>query len=304
MQPSLIMNMFKQHRLVAVLLLVLFTASCSLANFAYDYAPRIATRFVDEYLQLSNRQAEQALQMFRERHALHARDELPRYYRFLQQTRSAEKDGFDRQEVDELFDGVQQLFALGIERTIPAAARILDDLDVNQLDALQRRLQEDVEEDRQRLREDHVARRRQEALEDVEEWVGELEASQEKMILGELDAMDETRPLWLQWRISRNEQLIALLRGKPEKEAIEKFLADYWIHRGGMPEKLAQGMDANRERYRDMIVMLDESLSDEQRNKAREKLVEYREMVLDMMPDEVRVALLEERAGQAEEQAR
>lgn len=304
MQPPGIINTLTSHRRLVVLPLVLFVTSCSLANFAYDYAPRIATRYVDDYLQLSNAQAEEALQMFRERHAEHARDELPRYHRFLVRTETAAADGFQREEIDQLFDGVQELFALGIERTLPAAARILDGLDQDQLDALQLRLQEDVEEDRERLDEDHVARRRQEALEDVEEWVGELEPSQEKMILEELDAMVETRPLWLQWRIARNEQLVALLRDKPERQAIEKFLGDYWIRRVGMPEELVEGMHANRERYRDMIVMLDESLADKQRRKAREKLAEYREMVLDMMPDEVRVAVLEEHAGRADAQVR
>lgn len=302
MQPSTRLNPLK--RPLAVLLLALFVASCSFANFAYDYAPRIATRFVDEYLQLSNRQAEQALELFRERHAEHARDELPRYYRFLVNTETAGADGFDRQEIDMLFDGVQELFALGIGRTLPAAARILDDLDRNQLDALQKRLREDVEEDRERLKEDHVARRRQEALEDVEEWVGDLEPAQKELILGELEAMVETRPLWLQWRIARNEQLVALLREKPEREAIEKFLADYWIRRAGMPEELVQGMQSNRERYRDMVVALDASLSESQRSKARDKLVEYREMVLDMMPDEIRVAVLEGSVAQAQAQAR
>lgn len=304
MQQPGIINTLKSHRRLAVLLLVLLVASCSLADFAYDYAPRIATRYVDDYLQLSNAQAEEALQMFRERHAVHARDELPRYHRFLVRTETAAADGFQRREIDQLFDGVQELIALGIERTIPAAARILDGLDQDQLDAMQLRVQEDIEEDRERLEEDHVARRRQEVLEDVEEWVGELEASQEKMILGELEAMVETRSMWLQWHIARNEQLINLLRDKPERARIESFLTDYWVHRTGIPEELLQGMHVNRERYRDMIVMLDESLSDQQRSMAREKLAEYREMVLDMMPDDVRVGVLEGRAGQTDAQAR
>ena len=70
-----------------------------------------------------------------------------------------------------------------------------------------------------------------------------MSVSQQEMILRELDAI-ETRPLWLQWRITRNEQLIALLREKPERTRIEAFLADYWINRVGMPEELTEGMQA------------------------------------------------------------
>lgn len=301
--PAFFKN-FRPSRILPVVLLALILSACSLADFAYDYAPRIATRYVDDYLQLTNRQAEHALDLFRERHALHARDELPRYYCFLLETEVAAADGLEVREVDAVFDQVQELLLLGIDRTIPAAAEILARLDKHQLDAFQERLHEDVEEDRERLREDHVARRRKEALEDVEKWVGNLEESQRKMILSQLDSMQETRPVWLNWRISRNQQLIELLREQPQQEAVEAFLKDYWIRRSNMPEELVSGMNANRERYRDMVVALDASLSAEQRTHAREKLVEYREMVLEMMPDEVRVAVLEQQHSDAKQQAR
>jgi len=297
MHRSFIGNAYLLRRLVPVAALALLVTACSMADFAYDLAPRLAVRFVDDYLQLDNRQAEQALVLFRERHALHARDELPRYYRFLVETETATRDGIDAGEVDAVFDQVREFFRLGIERTIPAAAEILAGLNVDQLDALQERLQEDVAEDRKRLAEDHAARRRKETLEDFEEWVGDLAEPQQQMIMRELKAMEETRPLWLNWQITRNEQLIELLRSRPQRDAIEAFLADYWIHQSSAPEELVQGMTANRQRYRAMIVALDGSMSERQRRSVREKLEEYREMVLDMMPEEIRVVILEELPG-------
>lgn len=285
------------RRFAALLALALAT-SCSVADFAYDLAPRIALRYVDDYLQLDNRQEEQALSLFRERHALHARDELPRYYRFLGETRHAIGDGITADEVDTLFDGVNALAELGITRTIPAVARILAGLDADQLDALEERLQESASEYREKLDDDHRGRRLGETLKDIEEWIGEISEAQRTMLTRELQAMNETAPQWLEWRMQRNERLIALLRDKPAQPVIEAFLAGYWLRREGVPPALETATAENRARYRNMIVALDGSLSVAQREHALARLAEYSEMVVDMMPDDVSAAVLEDVAAQ------
>lgn len=275
-------------------------AACSMADFAYDLVPRIAVRYVDDYLQLSNRQEARALELFRERHALHARDELPRYHAFLAETRRAVQDGLTRAEVDAIFDGVRSLAELGIRRTLPAAAEILAELDGAQLGALEERLKDSAAEYREELDDDHQGRRLGETLEDVEEWIGSISDAQREMLARELRAMQETRPMWLAWRIEQNKQLIALLRDEPPQEAIEAFLAGYWLRQEGLPPELVAGRDANRRRYRDMIVALDASLSGEQRAQALEKLAEYQATVMDMMPDEIRSAVLANESGDAQ----
>ena len=268
-----------------------------MADFAYDLAPRIAVRYVDDYLQLSNRQEVRALELFRERHALHARDELPRYYAFLQQTRASVQEGLTREEVDSVFDGVEALAELGVRRTLPAVAEILVDLDAAQRDALARRLQESAAEYREELDDDHRGRRLGETLEDIEEWIGTITDAQREMLTRELLAMQETAPLWLEWRIVKNEGLVALLREAPPPDAVASYLAGYWLRQDGLPPELAAGRDANRERYRELVVALDASLTAEQRRHALQRLDEYREMVLDMMPDDVRDAVVTEDGG-------
>lgn len=283
---------------VGTLLALVFVASCSVADFAYDLAPRIALRYVDDYLQLDNRQEEQALSLFRERHALHARDELPRYYRFLGETRQAISDGITAGEVDTLFDDVTALAELGIERTIPAAASILAGLDADQLDALEERLEESAEEYREELDDDHKGRRLGETLKDIEEWIGEISDVQRAMLTRELQAMTETAPMWLEWRIERNERLISLLRDEPAQPVIEEFLAEYWLRRQEVSPALETATAENRARYRAMIVALDVSLSTAQRDHALARLAEYSQMVVDMMPDDVSAAVREGRMEQ------
>lgn len=279
---------------LAVLLAV---GACSLAGFTYDLAPRFAVRFVDDFLQLTNRQEAEALALFRERHAQHARDELPRYYEFLLETDAAFADGIEPAEVDAVFDGVSELYRLGVARTVPAVAEILAGLDEAQVDALDERLAEEAAEDREEMAEDQRAERLRDVLDDAKEWIGPLRDEQRRLITRAVNAMEETRPLWLAWRIERNERLVELLREGAAKEEIEAFLLDYWVERSGMPEELTAKLDANRERFRAMIVALDATLDREQRNTARDRIAEYTETVLDIMPDEIRLAVLEREAG-------
>lgn len=280
----------------------LLVAGCSFADFAYDLAPRIAVRYVDDYLQLTNRQEARALEMFRERHALHARDELPRYHAFLQETRVALEDGLTGAEVDAVFDQVQALAELGVRRTIPAAAKILADLDADQVGALEERMQDSAEEYREELDDDHKGRRLGETLKDIEEWIGPIDDAQRDMLTRELRAMHDTAPMWLRWRMRKNEELVALLRGEPEQADIEEFLAGYWLRQDGLSPQLIAERDANRRRYRGMIVALDASLQPEQRAHALGRLGEYGGMVLDMMPEAVRVAVRDRNAGAMAEQ--
>src|SRR5690606_14047478 len=137
-----------------------------------------------------------ALELFRERHALHARDELPRYHDFLVETRRALQDGLTRAEVDAVFDGVETLGELGVRRTLPAISEILAGLDDAQLGALEERLEDSAAEYREKLDDDHKGRRLGETLEDIEEWTGTITDAQREMLTRELLAMQETAPLW------------------------------------------------------------------------------------------------------------
>ena len=173
-----------------------------------------------------------------------------------------------------------------------AAAAILARLDDDQLDILEERLADNADEYRDELDDDHKGRRLGETLKDVEEWTGSIEEDQRRMLTHELRAMTETAPMWLEWRIERNERLVALLRTSPGEGEIEDFLAGYWLRRDALPDALQAGTAENRARYRAMIVSLHASLNAEQRRHVDERLAEYIEAVVDMMPDEIRVATL------------
>lgn len=299
LQTRLMLRLPTFRRASLALLLVMTVVSCSMAGLAYELAPGMAVRYADDYLELSRRQEVHAKRLFLDRKQLHERDELPRYHALLAKTDAAIRDGIEHDDIDELFGDVRELYRLGVSRTIPQVAEILADVDEKQIDILERRLERDAEEDREEIDEAEEEHDRElaDTFEDIEEWIGPLSDSQRKLIRKKLREREPTRPFWVEWRVARNQALVALLRTQPSRSEIEAFLVNYWVERADMPRYLEEALERNGELYRDMIVALDRSLSVEQRARARERVAEYREMVLDMMPEKVRLAVLEERGS-------
>lgn len=282
-----------QTRLFLVLSLVLVVTGCSLAGFAYDLVPRLAVRHVDNYLQLNNRQSARALELFRERHQLHAHDELPRYYRLLEDMRSRGDEGMTRADLDAIFDQTRFLYHLAVERTLPAVAQILADVEPAQIDLLEKRLAQDVAKERRRIRKQDREERIENTLDEIKEWVGRLDDPQRERLTASLEEMEDTRELWLEWREGNNRRFIEFLRSKPQPVEIENRLAAYWIKRRDMPAELERRLENNVERYREMLVSFEKTLSDAQRRHARKKLNKYADLIVGIMPDEVRVSVLE-----------
>lgn len=288
------------QRLLLCLLLLTVVTSCSMAGLAYDLAPSLAVRYADDYLDLSHEQEARAKRLFLERRSVHAHDELPRYHALLQQADAAIRSGIEREDVDALFNEVRRLYRLGVKRTIPQVAAILADVNARQIDVLAERLAEEAQEDRERIGEEGVRREIDETIEDIEEWIGPLSDAQRRLVSRRLRELEATRTLWVGWRIANNEQLVKLLREQATREDIEAFLTAYWVERSNMPEQLAGALVRNGERYQEMIVALDGTLSAQQREKALERIAEYRGMVIDMMPADVRTALREGRSDAAQ----
>lgn len=272
-------------------------AACSLAGFGYDMAPRIAVRYADDYLALSNRQEARALELFRERKALHQRDELPQYAIFMADLERRLQRGVTREDFNHTFERVNELWDLAVERTVPAIATILADLDEDQLAALEESLADSEERYRERIREHDPEKRREERFEDIEEWTGDLTAEQRAFIDERFAQLNDTRVDWLEWRIERNQRLIDLLKTRPGKAEIEAFMISSWARRNDIDPALEKATEENRAIYRGMLVDLADRLTEAQMESVADKLAEYREIVWELLPEEQRLALQERRAS-------
>lgn len=287
-------------RAVAVLCLALAgLTACSLAGFGYDIAPRLAVRYADDYLQLNTRQEARALELFRARKEVHQAEELPQYAVFISDVEERFERGLQEQDFDYAFSRANELWSIAVHRTVPAIAKILADLDDDQLGALEDKLADSEERYRERIEEHDPEERLDEAIEDIEEWTGDLDDEQREFVRERLGKLNDTRVAWLQWRIERNARLIELLKKHPGVDAIEEFMRTSWANREGIDPELRKASDENRKIYRNLLVELDASLKPDQRDKVAEKLADYREIVWDLLPEEERMALEKQRENES-----
>lgn len=275
------------------LLLILGLGGCSAVELAYAMAPRLAVKFADEYFYLSKRQEAQALQLFEARKQLHQTEELPLYYDFANRLEQRFEAGLDAESLDATLKEGEQLLRLGLRNTLPAISTLMAGLEENQVEYFLGKLNEKEDEYRQRIAEGESEEKREEnEFEDLEEWTGKLRDEQKQLVRQYLEKMHDNREYWLQWRMERNRMLGELLKTQPDAGQIEAFLQSSWVGRADIPTELAARSAHNRKLYISMMLELEESLDDSQRRKVRERITESRELVLALMPEDVKEQLL------------
>jgi hypothetical protein len=285
----------KFFRIISVVsLLVAGVTACSMAGFGYDIAPRLAVRYVDDYLQLSNRQEARALQLFEARKEIHQRDELPQYAIFMVDVERRLEQGPTSEDIDHVLERVSKFWSFAIERTVPAITTILLDLDEDQVDALGKKLADSEERYRERIEEHDPEKELEERIEGIEEWTGELNEAQRQLVQQRLATLNDTRVAWLKWRIERNSRLMTLLREQADTQALEEFLLKSWVSREYVDPELVEATEENRKRYVDLLLELNTMITPEQRERVERRLAEYREIVWDLLEDEQRLALEEQ----------
>lgn len=282
-------------RRLLLLMLVLMLGACSAVEVAYAIAPRLAVKFADEYFYLSNAQEAQALELFQARKKVHQIEELPLYLAYADRLEQRFAEGLTKEALDASLAEGEQLLREGVKKTLPAISSLMADLDDDQVEYFVGKLREKEDEYRKRIEEGESERNREEnEFEDLEEWTGKLREEQRVLVRKHLASMHDNREHWLQWRVDRNRMLAELLGKDPTAGEIEKFLTHSWVDRGNIPEALAKRSSENRELYIEMMLELEATLDDAQREKVRARITESRELILALMPDDVQQQLLAE----------
>lgn len=77
----------------------------------------------------------------------------------------------------------------------------------------------------------------------------------------------DTAPAWYDYRHAQREALIALLRADASATAIEQFLIQWLVDFQGLPRSLANAQPALREVFADLLLRLQPTLSNDQRER-------------------------------------
>lgn len=255
--------------------------ACSMVRVAYDNAPRMLLGEMDTYLALDERQREQALGLLETRMARHRRVELPRYVALLGEAERTLADGATRAEIEMLRDRIVELYREAMAETIPALVPVLSGLDAEQIDHLAARLEERNRELAEKYAADAPAermqRRRERAVARIERWTGPLRPAQVSLIEKRRDAMPFIAKDWLAYHRANQQRLLAMLRARAPRGEIAAFLDAWWVRLADRPPALARKLAASDAAWVALLVVLDGTLDEQQRQHVLARLESYRE---------------------------
>ena len=270
------MILFKLVRVAWLVGLLFLLVSCNTLYLGYNNLNWLTRWRLDSYLDLTSEQDRWLNVQLAEHITWHRKEELPQYVDFLRDIQLKARDGLTQEEWRA---GLEQV-ELGRERILdrlrPDAAKLLADLDPDQVEELKSEFQEENEEIAERLEEpieEREEERRERRQESLEEWFGDWSPEQLQALEGiwqkSRAEVDETKS-----RLEHRERLQAeffnFLNKQPTQERAEQWLIGW--------QRQLQGNDQQndwRSRYEARILAIDQILTAPQRDHALAKLDEY-----------------------------
>lgn len=254
----------------------LLLAGCSTIQFAYNNVDWLLLEKADHYLDLTAAQRDQAEALVQARMTVHRREELPVYVESLVEIRGMLADELTPEELAIIVERIPALYRRTMRDTIPGIATLLATVDDAQIDHLESRFEERNREFEENFlaksMEVRLERRVERSVSMIEFFTGSLREDQLALIARHRNAMPMTAGGWLAYHQSRQRELVALLRRRAGAEAIEALLIAWWVELADQPPALARKMRINREGWSQMMLDLDKTLDEEQRQNVLDKL--------------------------------
>jgi hypothetical protein len=250
------------------------------AALAYDNAAPMLTWVVDEYVDLSGPQREWVRQRLNRAMDWHRARELPRYRDFFQRGSQQAEGPIPMAELEHAHAELQARYHQALERVLPDAAELLAQLDAEQVEHLQGKLEEN---DRKFMKETVKRRiperRRDQAekwIDHLESWVGPLERSQRELVLEHVRGYPDMAAERLADRRYREREILRLVRSKPAREDAIATLRKLFIETGTWrdPEYQRKLRERDRQTFR-MLSALSETFTPEQRAKLAKRCRGY-----------------------------
>ena len=269
-------------KIILFSLLLFIITACTTTKFVYDYGDKFVSWQLDSYFELNDEQEDFVEERMKIHLEWHRAEELPRYKRFLTDIQSRGEDGLTMSELDDGFSRFEAKQRRTFERLIPDAAFFLTKLSAEQINTLERILADENEEMLEKVENRHelIQERREEFLEEMEDWFGEFDPVQ-------LVQINKWQTEWytessepierrMEYRLKSQTQILALLRSFPDKLTFEKWLSE-WTRSWGRDINSAR--DARILRNKKRILQVDKFITPEQRLHAIRELDDWVEIL-------------------------
>lgn len=263
------------------------------AALAYDNAAPMLTWVVDEYLDLSATQKEWVRQRLMRAMDWHRERELPRYRDFFQRVARQADGPIPVPELERAHAELYVRYHQALERVLPDAAELLSQLDAEQVEHLQNKLEEnDRKFVKESIRGKVDDRRRKQAgkwLEHLESWVGPLDEAQRELVLDHVRGFADLASERLADRRYRESEILRLVRARAPREEVVATLRKLFIdtHAWRRPEYQQKLRERDRKTF-EMLSALSATFTPQQRAHLAKRCRGYMRDINELTADNAR----------------
>ena len=218
-------------------IVVLFLAGCSKLKLTYEYADWLVIYIVEDNFDLDKPQRVRFKDGVESYCRWHRKTMLPQYADLLSAAADSLGKGLRPDGVDTGYAHFKRLHRLTMEPTVDKAVDLLLSLSPEQVDnwlAKQQRKNQKLKKDFSGSLNERLERRYEKTVDELQDWTGKLSKEQKRQIRELSRSLPWNGHLWLENRERVQVRLAALLKSKPDREEVRKFMEDYFLH----PERL------------------------------------------------------------------
>lgn len=267
--------------LLAAALTVGVGAGCSRVSFFYDNADWFAMRWSASLLDADSEQKAAWEPWFDNAVERHRGGLLDEVVTLLDALGRQLDEGTDSERLGCWLDAVDSSYRRHAELVVPVAVAVLSSIRPDQVEHLAGEFdQRNAEYADERLFDDPEAQqaaRLERYVERVEDWVGDLDAAQQRLVARHVSAMPDITAEWLDYRRRQQQHLLGLLRSDAPAVELRSFLMSWWRDLADRPGALQAETDHLRDAFVAMLVDLDGTLDTGQRERATERLWDLRD---------------------------
>jgi HPt (histidine-containing phosphotransfer) domain-containing protein len=270
------------HLLLAapVLLCVLLMTGCS-SNFVYNRLDTLASWYLESLVSLNDGQRGEMRAWLARTLAWHRRSELTRYVSFLNDVSASVAQPGTQRSYDAMRERFQALIDDLMRQAAPEASRQLLRLSPEQVDellaSLAEKTRESTEENTQAVAENEWKPDQTKSISrQMKRWTGSVSAEQKRIIAKHVETLEPTFSDWAEsqqsWRAALRAALLAENEGEPSNTPPPRVLALLADPDRQWTRAYTEKAERNRDRYQQMLMDLDATLSAQQRDHLRTEL--------------------------------
>ena len=262
--------------------------ACSTTQMAYNNADWFVTRVANDYLELSPEQEEAWSPTLEQVLQRHRDEELSHIVAFLMSLERLVGTGLTQSNLECVARQLEDLYRRTARLAVDIASPLLLRLSDAQIRHLEDRLRERRVNFRRTFIEGSPSQRLDSRVERVSQrtarWTGDLTEAQIALIRQAVATWPDVAPDWDRYRTQKQRQFLALVRERPSREAMDRFLTRWWVEYTDRPPVLQQKHELLKQGLIRLLVSLDRSFSDEQRARIIENIKDLRSDLQGLLP--------------------